>query len=251
MTLRPYFVVSASIGMLAVGFALGNLDSTPTTVSLVENLPSSSHQVDGSVVSHSFAADEQQIAALRSEFAEIKRAATKAEDLQGELKKLSQEVASLRTLVEKRRGKTVADRVASSTPYPFDDNASAVDPMATDAQQQNEEIDRKLAIDNAFWAEPIDALWSDEVTQTVTEVFEDLDLSQTELSQMQCHSSLCLIEVEHADATVADEFSLRFPMEVGDILPQASYHSENLEEGGVRITMYFARDGYDLPKDVQ
>ncbi len=246
MTLRPYFVVGASIGMLAVGFALGNLDSTPT-VSLVENLSSNSHQVDNAVVSHSFATDEQKMAVLQSEFAEIKRAAAKAEDLQGELKKLSQEVASLRTLVEKRRGKTVADRVASTTPYPFDDNASMRDPEALDAQQQNKEINRKLAIDNAFWAEPVDALWSNEVTQTVTEVFEDLDTSQTELSQMQCHSSLCLIEVEHADATAADEFSLRFPVEVGEMLPQASYHSENLEDGGVRITMYFARDGYDLP----
>jgi len=250
---HPGLLMVAIVVVPTVGlyFMYSNVVSDPQGLSVaVKKLRSTEPSVHvRPETDYDLAVADQELSFFRAKLTEIQKVDAKTNQLNGELNKLRRELALLQERVEALSIENDSEDALSKQAHPFDANQSPEDPLQLDAEQMaNEELERMMIMDRMFQAEPTDEQWSYNVTQMVTDVFRDIDAMHTTLSRVQCRSTLCLVEVEHSDAEAAEEFDLYFPINVGEALPQANYYTENFDDGSSRVTMYFAREGYDLPQ---
>lgn len=133
------------------------------------------------------------------------------------------------------------------------DQANAGPVSAEEMTAHNEEEQKKQdehidVIKNAFQTQETDEQWSADVTESITAVFADKSFSDTALAQVQCRSTLCIVEVDHPNSSAVDEFDMEFQMQMGGQLPQTNYTSKQNDDGSVTVTMYMAREGYEFPQ---
>lgn len=145
------------------------------------------------------------------------------------------------------------DDTTYGTTNEYGDQSSAgpdidADMSAINEEQQKKDDERIDVINNAFQTQDTDEQWSSGVTDSITAVFSDKGFTNTALSQVQCRSTLCIVEVEHSDSSAAEEFTMHFQEQLGNQLPQTSYASSQNDDGSVTVTMYMARDGYEFPQ---
>ena len=253
MNTHPALSTGAAVAFLAAGFyfTLGSGIPDPQEPPVAGTKPPSTQSsVDVQPETASEWADAgRDPSFVRSDRSEIQEVNAKTDRLNGELKRLRRELAFLRERLEalSAENRSGDDSVESAGPSAPDQ--SPADPLQLDPEKlASQELERMTTMDRFFQEEATDEQWSRDVTRMVTEVFQDMDASHTALSRVQCRSTLCLVEVEHSDAEAAEEFALYFPIDVGEALPQASYYTENFDDGSSRVTMYFARDGYEIPQ---
>jgi hypothetical protein len=125
---------------------------------------------------------------------------------------------------------------------------TAADMIALNKEELKKDDEHIDVIKNAFQTQDTDEQWSADVTESIAAVFADKSFSNTALSQVQCRSTLCVVEVEHGDSSAADEFDLEFQIQIGSKLPRTNYTSSQNDDGSVTVTMYMAREGYEFPQ---
>ena len=124
-----------------------------------------------------------------------------------------------------------------------------MDPMIQARERRDHE--RFAVIDSRFQAEPADAQWSSDTLDLITQVLANEELAQTEVSGLDCRTTLCRLKVTHAHVEAANQFALVFPMEVGDLLPRITYYHQESADGTINTVLYLVRTGNELPTMAQ
>lgn len=160
-----------------------------------------------------------------------------------ELAALKQDVLNLRAeLASLRRQVEVSDRTVSDGP------ASVIDRETAAQQQEQRDFERKQAMEASFQKETTDTNWSIATIDLINQVLMRDELKQTQVVDMTCRSTLCRLEIVHPDQEAAGNFESTLPLQVGQALPEISYHHQTLNDGGVSTVLYMARTGYSLPE---
>lgn len=198
------------------------------------------------------AALRQEIASLRAELRAGKdedRGASTSED---ELSALKQELAALREQVAMIAGANGNPAAVAGDGDEDDFGPMTEEDMApAEEDEAYDEEDRRRGLDTFLGAQSIDTAWSQDAALAVTEAADREELAGSIVDGVECRSSLCRVEVSHADAEAAGQFELLFPMQVADALPQIRYFTEQLGDGRSVTVMYLAREGYELPAEDQ
>ncbi len=189
----------------------------------------------------------KEIALLRSEIRDIKNANSKIEEMKQEIVKLKEGKGEQKIQAQiKKIGVEAADASESETEI-----AAQFNPEETGKKIAEEREKDHERINNTFLAEGSDPTWSSETISLVSGFFESEAGSNVDLSDIQCRKTLCKIEINKPSGSgVNDNFMLNFPMHVSKALGHATLFHEQNKDGSTRITMYLARNGYDLPKDL-
>jgi hypothetical protein len=169
------------------------------------------------------------------------------------IQRLSLEVGELKVKLAALSNQSSDGENSDTTFIEISDQANFKPETAADMIARNEEEEKKNdehigVIKNAFQTQNTDEQWSADVTDTITAVFANKSFLDAELSQVQCRSTLCIVEVEHRDSSAVDEFDMEFQMQIGGQLPQTNYTSTQNDDGSVTVTMYMAREGYEFPQ---
>ena len=102
-------------------------------------------------------------------------------------------------------------------------------------------------INTTFETEPVDGDWSFETTDLITQSLDIEQFPDTTMQNVECRSSLCRMEVAHADEESQRLFELEFPMLVAEQLPAMSFDQQQLDDGSFSSIIYMARSGFNMP----
>ncbi|ADJ28218.1 hypothetical protein [Nitrosococcus watsonii] len=192
---------------------------------------------------------KKDVARLNAELAALKQTSIDSSRLQQEIVKLKEEVVVLRGGVESLPGK---GEYGSNAENEVDSPASAQlteQDMVAAAEEEDYKYRKRMEMmERVFLSENIDPQWSTKTSGLITQYLENENQVKANLEDVDCRATLCRVAVNHQDATVAEEFQLQFPMQMAEALPQINYLYEQQADGSVRMVMYLARDGYDLPQ---
>ena len=245
-------ILAASVTILSLGLyvAFSNMDLYSSNESLATEMSGDDYSTKdhgGGGVSN-FAALRQEFAFFKSELYALKRIGDRTNDLRKEFIKLKREVVSLRGRLGNGENADESYNCGSNEAISESPPATEEDMNIVAEEQRHKDLKRMVFLNDVFMAESTDEQWSFDVDNVITQAIDQMEASKTNLSNIQCHTTLCVVEVDHADSTSADEFTLRFSTQVGQKLPQASYFYEQHDNGSIRVRMYLARAGHDLPQ---
>lgn len=253
-------IVTGSLAALSLSFyvtkfshiedvALPSNDTLPSA-----DIAKSSYQANdyGGGIVPTLAALKEEISLLKAEFSTLKKSSIGSSGLQKEFFRLKEEVAALHQKV----GNTSAmSEYYNNTEDVADSPGEMVlteqDIVAATQRQAYEDRKQMEVIDSVFMSENIDYQWSAQTSDLIAQNLENSEQIKTDLESLECRATLCRVEVNHHDASIAEEFELQFPLQVGEALPQINYLYEPQDDGSVSVVMYLARDGYDLPQVIQ
>ncbi|MCH9697566.1 MAG: hypothetical protein K0U68_05635 [Gammaproteobacteria bacterium] len=183
----------------------------------------------------------RELSSLKSELGALKQLSPK-------IQYLTQEMSAL---------KVKLDKINKLSNHHNEDNYSVgndliksaeMKPPMINQEQQDKEFERIDIIKNAFQAEQTDTQWSMEITDSITSFFNSTNASGSVLSQVNCRTTLCIVEVEYENTSAMDEFDLDFQLHMASQLPQSNYATEQNDDGSLTVTMYMAREGYEFPQ---
>lgn len=114
-------------------------------------------------------------------------------------------------------------------------------------RQQREK--NSAALGDYFQTETVDAEWSKQITGLIEKRFAESGeaLMNSRLMATECRSTLCRIEVAHANLNEQSAFEFTLPMLLGAELPRTMMFTEQQPDGSVRQVIYLARKGSDFP----
>jgi hypothetical protein len=247
-------IVIASLATLSLGTyaVFGNFHANDSSSLGEASSQSSQANGHGGGMTHDITALRQELTFISTEMDTLKGANVKIGALHTELNKLKAELAALRGRLEDIG--RIDDRYHGSInqEVSLDSPPLTEEDMNAQVEQQQEKDRRHMEqIDKAFQAEPIDQKWSFDTIHLITQALEGVDAKQTDLSHLECHSTMCFVKANHRDAAAADAFALKFPMQVAQALPGITYYSQPRDDGSVDVRMYLARNGYALPQTTQ
>lgn len=107
--------------------------------------------------------------------------------------------------------------------------------------------DHVQRLDDDFHGESVDAEWSANSLVRLQTVMSRDELAGSSAYEMQCHSTLCRIEIEHDDKDGLGEFQLWFPHLVSETMSGITMNTAVLNDGRKSTVVYLARLGYELP----
>lgn len=203
----------------------------------------------GGGMAPALAALKGEIALLKAEIATVKKASIRLSPVQKELSKLKEEVAALHRQIV--NFSTASESLDNAEDLQKPAGFTEQDIITATQEQAYEDRKRMEMINSVFLSENADYQWAARTTDLITQHLGKGEQVQTILSDVECRTTLCRVEVNHEDATAAGEFELQFSMQVGEVLPQTSYFYEPQDNGSISVVMYLAREGYDLPQVVQ
>lgn len=131
-------------------------------------------------------------------------------------------------------------------------------PLSHDEMMAEEKIraeERQALIEEAFLVEETDNSWSSDMTARIDDAFRLPELSGGRLTQVDCRSTLCLVEFEVPPSNELSSESLSPVMFENEViaalsqdLPTGTIKSTPLGDGNLHYTIYFARKGTTLPQ---
>jgi hypothetical protein len=243
MKISHLLILLGSFTLLGLGFYFTGFSQNSVALSSIET--SNTHE--GRIAS-ALAALKGEVALLKSEVATLKAASIDSSDMQRRFIKLQQEVAAL----QPRTGNALtANESSNSENSTKSQERTEQDIIAATEEQKEEHRKHMEVINGVFLSEPVDYQWSTKTTDLITQSLGNGEQIRINLSNAECHTTLCRVEINYDDAEAAREFQLQFPMQVGGALPQISYLYEPQDDGSTNVVMYLARKGYDLPRVIQ
>lgn len=118
-------------------------------------------------------------------------------------------------------------------------------------ERQRRDLERMEFLSDFLMAEVIDEPWSFDTHNFINETIDEIGNTQTFLTNVQCRTTLCVVELDHGDSSSADKFTFEFSTKVGEALPEANYFYNQHDNGSVSVKIYFARAGHELPQAEQ
>lgn len=182
------------------------------------------------------------IADLRSEVALLR---SDLSEVRGQLRRLMQ-TSSSSAASTKAAPKQPLDTAQDSSVPLSEQELQEEEANAIEEERQGS-FARMQAAEAALRQETTDAVWSAQAMDTIRSAMENDGLAGTVLQDIECRATLCRMEVVHADPTMQSVFENDVRFEVARFLPRAMMHSEERFDGTISATIYFAREGHDLP----
>ena len=121
------------------------------------------------------------------------------------------------------------------------------DPMTDQQNAERIEEQWQSAIEIAFTNEVIDEAWSDKSTKAIDSILDNELVTNTDIIDLVCHSTLCKLEVQHQDQGKLDNFESVFPLQIGERFPELTMRHEVGEDEMISSVVYLGREGYHLP----
>jgi len=173
-----------------------------------------------------------------------------------ELNMLQQELVSLRQQVAQLQ----ADRASAASPADtsstdYRDTTALTDPDAAYrsafAAEQERTATTINALENSMIGEPVDPSWAGYAESEVSHALQDSpDLSATQLTAMNCQSTLCRIDARHHDSAA----EMGFLMQLGQLesFRDGQAFSQRMEndDGSIDTVIFVSRTGYTLPEQM-
>ncbi|MGR6035501.1 MAG: hypothetical protein ACU4EQ_09270 [Candidatus Nitrosoglobus sp.] len=239
-------ILLGSFTLLSLSFYFMGFNKGSVVLSSVEALKLGDHKDE---IASALGSLKEEVTQLRSEMATLKAASIDSSNMQRRFIKLQQEVAALQPRTENA---FTADESGNAENFTKSQELTEQDIIAATEKQKEENRKHMEVINGVFLSEPVDYQWSTKTTDLITQSLGNGEqMQRIGLSNAECHTTLCRVEVNYHDAEAAREFQLQFPMQVGGALPQIRYLYEPQEDGSTNVVMYLARKGYDLPQVVQ
>jgi hypothetical protein len=189
------------------------------------------------------AAIHDDIKLLKSELFALKKA-------NAELNKLKQDLAQLNT---KKFENVLQAQIQNADIKGFNTDQdetqmAQMNPMEMGKQEEEKRIKEFDLMNTAFLAETSDPQWAPDTTTLLSTFFESDVGAKIKLSDLECRKTLCKVEISKPDdADANNALMLSFPMHVSKALAQSSIFYTQNEDGTTRVTLYLARNGYELP----
>ncbi len=102
-------------------------------------------------------------------------------------------------------------------------------------------------IETTFYSEAMDTAWAREVRQGLQEKLASLLSKGSSIGSLECHSSLCRIELRHPDEEQYQQFMQRMA-QGGTFWKGASMTYRSEEDGrNIATISYLAREGHAMP----
>jgi hypothetical protein len=186
-----------------------------------------------------------ELAIVKSDINALKKANTELNELKQKIAQLeSQKANAVLQAQSQNAGETVADQADMM-------EESAKDPEQLAKEQEEQRAKQLAQMNSSFLAEPSGQQWASETTHLVSSFFESEQGAKIDVSDIQCRKTLCKVELNKVDrAKAGNELALNFPMHVGQALSQARYFHEQNADGTTNVTIYLARNGYELPAEL-
>jgi hypothetical protein len=177
-------------------------------------------------------------------------ASARQQALMAELHGLHEAVAELREHVRQTASSLEAASVSreetgATVPPPADDTAGPPQ------EQDPRALEQVARLETGFEEEPVDTSWAATTSELLTQVLDREDFAYTSVFDMECRSTICRLDVQHADAEAAHQFELMFPMEVSEVFPKMIYDHQEGNDGQLSTVIYMVRNGSELPADTR
>jgi len=206
--------------------------------------------VIGLVVWRSSAPDTAKSA--KSELSELQ---SSAKANQHAITQLEKELRDTKILAARAHaGVTLAEPAATAItsaavppPAPEEDSveAAAAAEASHTPEQENEFFeDYFTQLGSIMQGEGVDAAWSAEVSQAVREAFGRQNLQGSKLARIECGSTLCRVDSEHADEKAREMFKMTFVGSLGGRFERFTLHAP---VGALKTTTIMAKAGANLP----
>ncbi len=234
---RP-IILSGSLCLISL-VLYGAVSENGFSMNSTENKSSDLSRKDQAGVVGAALSLQEEIALMRSELAEVRKGIRRKSGTQKDIQSLQSEIADIRELLAGIGRESIDEKDAS-------ESSPVTEEESIDAQKAQAQ-ERYTAFNKGFDDDYIDPQWSLEMTTTINQAFNAVHLSGTEVTEVECHSSLCRVEVFHNDHQAINEFVHQFPIEVAQALPRINYHYKSHEDGSVSMVAFLARQGYEFP----
>ena len=114
-------------------------------------------------------------------------------------------------------------------------------------EQKQEAFEAKVsAIEQTLQQEKIDPEWSVVTTERIYEIFDDKNLAELNLMDVDCRTNICRVLLQSSNHAVM-EFTPLLVMKLGSILPRMTTQNSEADDGSTYTTVFLARDAYELP----
>lgn len=120
------------------------------------------------------------------------------------------------------------------------------DPLVAMEEQERQMLEHMKVIESNFEAEDSDDDWSIMAENRLNDAFDDQELSSYFLQSVECHTSLCKMEILHDKGADMTDFRFTLREKISDILPAGAIQPNPYVQGGSII--YLATDTYSLAK---
>ena len=171
-------------------------------------------------------------------------------DLRKVVTLLKSRVMSLETQLQVRRAvqPSAVPATNQATEQPGLVSEDELDEAALAEQEQASWEEYMNLVETGLQYEQTDVQWSSKAKAEIENAFTTQELAGASVTDIECRSTLCRIEVAHVDRQPLAEFEILLPKTLAHILPQALMERVELEDGSTSTLIYLARDGYDLPE---
>ncbi|NRB42465.1 MAG: hypothetical protein HRU20_29015 [Pseudomonadales bacterium] len=197
----------------------------------------------------SLAQAQQDISLLRSELADIKKLGGRTATWVSETQKVRHEMNAVNNRIEAVEKALESAELTDTSETVYDVSQAYGEDLTPPVYEDPQNDQQSMAvIESVLDEEALDEQWSSELDDSITEMIDQLEISQTQLTRVSCYNNLCRLEIEHADAQSENELALHLSILVSDQLPQANYYQQENDTGGISSTIYLAREGFDFAK---
>ena len=116
------------------------------------------------------------------------------------------------------------------------------DPHMRAQAREQRQWERLQVLETRFQREPRATPWATATAEVITQALAREELQLTHVVDMECRATLCQLELIHPHLQAATDFTLLFPMELGEVLPQMHYDQQQFNDGSIRMVIYMGHE---------
>jgi hypothetical protein len=162
--------------------------------------------------------------------------------LRGEVTRLDAKVEALRREVE---GRLTAHLAAGSGGE--EDEPAPGDPRAL-AEAQRQERERAQTLETHFrTASTTDQGWIAHASAAVAEAFASGRAANTQVTNLECRSGQCRVEVRIQDGAARDHVMSWLPQQLAETMPIIAVSQVEQLDGGTAMVLYLFGEGHEPP----
>lgn len=125
-----------------------------------------------------------------------------------------------------------------------------IESKVTPYSKSDEEIIETKAnhLEYNLTAQDVDDQWSEHTRDQFLTLLDNEQYEDSDIVSVDCRSTLCRIDIEHADNTAAEQFMEELPVHMAWNNESFS-RTETSIDGSVQTMLYFSKDGHVLSND--
>ncbi len=99
-------------------------------------------------------------------------------------------------------------------------------------------------------SQEIDSIWREQAHEKIESMIENQLVADSSIVSVDCRSSLCKLDLAHANEVAVDTFLEEFPAYMA-WNNESFIKTEYQSDGSIRTMIYFSRDGSSLSENIQ